>query len=372
LALALISPGFEEPNLWRGGYIGILPAMALPGRLFLVFCVLIASFGGAARAASSNTPSETQFLREPFRESKSLTESVLTGAPVTGTFVGTPGTPFGDVSLTAVLENGRKSGEINVTFYAYSAGVGIYTVSAITESSSSTVVLGTVTVASMTPTITNNGGETMETPGGIGNATFGGTGSRLPTGLNPFDIASVSISDSNGKIITTGILTPVQVGTYNANSRLSAGRASPFARGFASIYDNTNVMLSYMSAGTSVMPITGIVAVPATSGSASVSGSTILIITGPPMIVSGPAHPPYGGNLVIHAHGLRRNAQLTYALDGTDIGTVTTDAGGNLALSVWQDSYGNTGPIPGTVNLFSVKKVTVHDGAGRVCFAASF
>jgi hypothetical protein len=284
------------------------------------------------------------------------------GAPVTGG-QWTWGEAYGAINLTATLENGRISGDISISLdVVSSSGAGIYTVTAVTESSSNSVVLGTVDVPTMKNTyILQEPGYTEEIPGGEGNADFRGAGSRLPGRLNPFDIAAISISDSNGNIITTTHISPVQIATYTATSRPEVVRADPSSSGFALIHDDT---VAYVEPAVLAGPVSGMLSV---SGTIVLSGSVQI-----GQIPTGPPQPPLGGYLVIHAHGLRRNAKLTYALDGTDIGTVTTDAGGNLTLSAAQASYDNTGPIPATVNLFEVKRVTVHDASGRVFFCASF
>ena len=55
-------------------------------------------------------------------------------------------------------------------------------------------------------------------------------GLPLPEGLNPMDIASVSISDSNGAVVLTGdFMDPADVmkGLFKAKVAVSAGPAAP-------------------------------------------------------------------------------------------------------------------------------------------------
>jgi hypothetical protein len=305
-------------------------------------------------------PSISHGERHPTSESKSLNEIVEMGAPVSGAPIFTPNMPFGIVTLTAVLKSGTTSGDIAILFNAYSEGAGTFGVSAVTASSGRNVVLGTLTVATMQPTYyTDPLRGTVEIPGGLGTADFGGKGTPLPVGFNLFDIASISLSDSNGNIVKTGILTPVQVASYTAISPLVPGATAPRARGFALFHDNTIGYAEPLSAPASGGAV-------ALTGTLSISGSLSTIIPYIP-------EPPLGGHMIIHAHGLPRHALLTYAIDGTDLHTVTTDDAGNLILFAEQTEWW-TGirKIPSTVNLFSVKTVTVHDSAGRVLVSASF
>jgi hypothetical protein len=51
---------------------------------------------------------------------------------------------------------------------------------------------------------------------GYANATLGGTNSPLPPGFDPFDVASLIISDSNGNLIAEGDLATNPDLTYTA------------------------------------------------------------------------------------------------------------------------------------------------------------
>jgi hypothetical protein len=78
---------------------------------------------------------------------------------------------------------------------------------------------------------------------------------------------------------------------------------------------------------------------------------------------------PATGELVIHAQGLPASDTLTYAADGTDLGTVATGTSGSLRVHATQ---GNGGTLPATLDLFSVRSVTVHDAGGNVFVSAGF
>ena len=288
--------------------------------------------------------------------------------------------PFntGSVDLVALLRSGSTTGSIDVSVTGYAAGT--YTVSAVTESSSSTVVLGNLTVISgslpiwtgsnpiipLGSTIANgiaNGADgvlSAKPPSASyvvapwffssGYAKFGGKNAPFPAGFSPFDVATVSVTDSNSNIVSTATVTPVPDGFYNAVSPLVAGTSAPGATGFAVIRANTPPVF---------LPI------------AQVAANAKAAILGGPV----PVTPPIAifslktGELVIRAHGLPASTTLTYAADGTDLGTATTDAAGNLNVFAAQ---GPRRKLPATLDLYSVKAVTVHDGAGNVYVSASF
>ncbi|MGA3170864.1 MAG: hypothetical protein ABSE62_07595 [Chthoniobacteraceae bacterium] len=104
----------------------------------------------------------------------------------------------------------------------------------------------------------------------------------------------------------------------------------------------------------------------------SVSGSTIQSgPTGlPPSYLLPP--PPLAGHVVIHAHGLPPDTKVTYALDGVDLHTVTTDSAGNLILFLEQGLSYDPRKIPSGLDLFAVRTLTLHDHAGHVLARANF
>jgi hypothetical protein len=272
----------------------------------------------------------------------------------------------GTVDLTALLRSGSTSGMINVSVHGYAAGD--YSVSVVTESSSSTVVLGSLTVTSgsfplgsgSNPIVysdTAAGHEAVAAGGpavivlppfGLsdGHAKFGGKRAPFPAGFNPFDIATLSLSDSNGNVVSTTTLTPVPSGYYSALSPLVAGASASGATGYALIKANTPPVFLPMAL-TSV-----------------VTNGLIHVDPLPPVLFH-----PSTGRLVIHAQGLPASTTLTYAADGTDLGTVTTGTTGSLSVFALQ---GQGHVLPSTLDLFSVKTVTVHDALGNVLVSAGF
>lgn len=270
-----------------------------------------------------------------------------------------PSFKSGTVDLAALLRSGSTSGKISVSVSGYNPGV--YTVSTVTESSSSTVVLGTLTVTSGSFPSLSGSGTGLHIPANViiglifkflnsGQAVFGGKAAPFPAGFSPFDVATLSLSDSNSNVVATTILTPVPSGYYTALSPLTGGTAT----GYALIRADTPPRL---------IPLLG-----STIGNlltAASSAISPIIDPVPPIAFRG----PQTGALVIHAHGLPASTELTYAADGTDIGTATTDSVGNLTVYAAQ---GYKRKLPSTLDLFSVTTVTVHDASGTVYASASF
>jgi len=338
------------------------------------------------------TPCAARTGYQPTTETKSLHEWATFGALASGSSIGIEPLSIktgssvsiflpwdsGAVDLTALLRSGTTRGAIDVSVTGYAPGA--YTVSAVTESSNSTVVLGSLTVTSGSlPIVTGSGPIPLSNakardkdavaaspafvvlePWGLssGHAYFGGRRNPFPDGFNPFDVATVSVSDSNGDVISTATLTPVPNGFYNAVSPLASGTSAPGATGTALIRASASTPI--------VMPMAQTYSV--TTG--SIWGGPVPVV--PPIIID-PLPPiffnPTTGQLAIHAHGLPASARLTYAADGTDLGTATTDASGNF--NAWA-RQGNGGSLPSTLDLFSVTTITVTDASGNVLVSAGF
>jgi hypothetical protein len=193
------------------------------------------------------------------------------------------------VDLDANLRDGDTRGSIGVTVRDYA--VGGYTVSAVTVSSNSTIVLGSLNV--------KNGFGRRKTTTGV--AHFGGAQNPFPSGFSPFDVALVSITDWNGNVVSSGTLTPVQDGYLNAISPLisSTGQATGYAliradgpppaasvvsaaSGDEGIDDGAG-SLTINSGGTEVLSGLNIytVGTGVVTGSLGVSGSTLIIVGSP-------------------------------------------------------------------------------------------
>jgi len=340
-----------------------------PRRNIPIFRLLIAVVIGvlpySARAARSQPASEIKSLHEWATLETSYLGTTVEPIPLQAGTMSTAVVlryPFntGSVDLVALLRNGKTTGTIDVSVSGYKAG--LYTVSAVTASSTSTVVLGTLTVTTGTfpiwsgtsPIFYNTAAATPAIiafpPWGVssGSAVFGGKAAPFPGGFSPFDVATLSLSDSNGNVVTTAVLTPVPSGYYTALSPLIAGTAAPGAAGFA---------LIHAEAPPRFLPMAMTASTPSIAAPA-IPGEPILPISG-----------PITGRLAIHAHGLPASTTLTYAADGVDLGTVTTDASGNLTLFAAQGPHRK---LPSTLDLFSVNVVTLHDSSGTIFMTAGF
>jgi hypothetical protein len=154
------------------------------------------------------------------------------------------------------------------------------------------------------------------------HTAFGGPrGIPFPDGLDPFNIASLAISDSNSNVRFTADLATIANGIFYARTPIVSGTTVTGLKGIAEIH-------AFAKSG----------------------------------VVK--------GELGIFASGLPASTTYTYAVDGTDIGTVTTGSAGSLKLVATEAPSGGT--LPGTVDLFTVTAVTVHDDSGNLILCASF
>ena len=119
-------------------------------------------------------------------------------------------------------------------------------------------------------------------------------------------MAALAISDSNGKLLFTAKLTGNQNATYFASTPLVSG--------------------------------TGVKA----KGGAQIQASALNGVV--------------NGALSVTAAGLPPSTTYTYAVDGKDIGKITTGSKGSLKLIATEKPVGGT--LPKGVNLFTVANVT--------------
>ncbi len=340
----------------------------------------------------------------------------------------------GNVDLTAYLRNGETHGSIEVYVHGYVPG--IYTVSAVTVSSGSTFALGSLKVSKgiIPPVLSGSlhvvayGVGSLVTShasspasivlplwGGHGKARFGGNAFPFPAGFSPFDVQSVSISDSNGNIVSTATLTPVPSGYLTALTPETSGSAAPNAAGRALLHataaplflpmdltatakrtlnarvavlnsENTNTTNDITNSGATLTVDTyagGTLTLG--SGDTTVTSGSLGVITsgsgvwGNPVPIVKPIaidplpiifwH-PQTGTLAVHGHGLPANTAVTiYADDGTILGTGTTSASGKLNFAAAQ---GGAGTLPTSEDLFSLQSITVQDSSGNVLLSANF
>jgi hypothetical protein len=219
--------------------------------------------------------------------------------------------------LQAVGASGTDHGSLDIHTTGLAAGT--YTVSAATETGTAPVTLGTFDVKAP-PTMSG----TAAAPPRMmrSNTNFGGPrGIAFPDGLDPFDIASLAISDSNANVVFTADLMTITDGAFYERTPIVSGMTASDATGVAEIH-------AFAKAG-------------------AVSGA-----------------------LTVRASGLPDSTTYTYAVNGTDIGPVTSGSAGSLKLVATEKPSGGT--LPDTVNLFTVLSVTVVDGSGNLILSASF
>jgi hypothetical protein len=276
-------------------------------------------------------------------------------ASLTGT---SPGS--GVVDLQANVRSGDTRGSISVAVRDYPAGG--YTVSAITVSSTSTVVLGAVNVKK------GFGLRRITT----GAANFGGKQNPFPTGFSPFDVALVSITDSNGNVVSSGTLTPVQNGYFNAIAPLIS--STSHATGYALIRadgpppaasvpvvldsgDDGAGSITVAAGGTGVLSglniYTGGTVI--VTGSLSLSGSSVIIL-GPPIYIVN------GGTLTVAGTAVTTG---TLALSGSSptvtSGSLTINSGGDYGGGVIEVGGGTL-----TLNTGSDGGLTVLSGSSSI------
>jgi hypothetical protein len=140
----------------------------------------------------------------------------------------------------------------------------------------------------------------------------------FPAGLDPFDVASLAISDSNANVLFTADLTTISDATFVART-------------------------------------------PVVSGTANVGNAEVQATA-----KAGVVH----GVLSLRAGGLTASTTYNYSVDGISVGTVTTDANGRLKIVATEKPTGGT--LPSGINLFMVTTVTVTDSGGNLVLSASF
>jgi hypothetical protein len=215
--------------------------------------------------------------------------------------------------LQVVNHDGTLDGSLNVNTKGLAAAT--YTVSA-TLSDETDLTLGTFTVADASTL-----GGTKSAKNAVvkksGHVAFGDNGIIFPDGLDPFDIASLSISDADGNVIFTADLTTITDGAFNAHVPIVVGALAPGAVGFADI---------------KVMDRDGSI----------------------------------NGILAIKASGVPASTTYTYSINGADIDTVTSTTDGHLKITA------STSSIVTGVDLFNNTSITVHDASSNVILSASF
>lgn len=237
----------------------------------------------------------------PGRSFESLTIRVAFTAADSGT--GTSATGV----LQAVSVSGTDKGSVCVRTEGLAAGT--FTVDAATVTGTAPVALGTFTV-----------GDEGDGPACTKTRFGGPRGIAFPDGIDPFDIASLAISDSNANVLFTADLTTITDGSIFARTPIVSG-TTVTAAGVACIH-------ACAKAG---------------------------VVT---------------GTLTVAASGLPAGASYTYDVNGTEIGPVTTGSGGSLKVVATENP--TNGTLPAAVDLFTVTSVAVYDASGNLILSASF
>jgi hypothetical protein len=212
-------------------------------------------------------------------------------------------------SATGVLQAIRTGETAHGSLAVHTTGLaaGTYKLDAIKESGTAPVTIRKFDVKDA-----SKEGAPAQAPGPLAT--------QLPSKLDPFDIASLAISDSKGAVLLTADLAAVTEGSFHARTPIVSGTGID-AKGVAKIQ-------AFAKDG---------------------------VVT---------------GTLSVTASGLPASTVCTYSVDGTKIGAVRTGSAGSLKLIATEKPHGGT--LPDSVDLFTVTKVTVEDASGTVLLSAHF
>ena len=262
--------------------------------LFAGSCSVLLAFATGARADDNEQGGSIEG-----------TESLDVEIMMTPTAAAPPGSSI-QLSLESEDDDGTTSATLNLETTLLPAAT--YSVSATLKSNGSTVALGTFT-----------------TDGSDAEVEFGTSeGMAFPPGFNPFDIATVSVSNAGNVVLFTADLTSIASVTseaLNASLTGTAGQTAPSATAAATL------------------------SAQAASGVAS-------------------------GSLVVTAHGLPARSKLAVTINGTPSKKVVADSLGNATVTFLPKA--KTGAIARGVSIFGVRNVQVKDAAGNVLLNTSF
>jgi hypothetical protein len=235
------------------------------------------------------------------------TESVNQDVMMTAT-AAAPVSAAMELSVEAEDTNGATTATLKVEGGGLFAGTN--SVSVTLKSDGSSVVLGSFIV----------------TTEGEAEAEFGGEGIAFPANFNAFDIATVSVTDSNAVVLFTANLG--QLSSGSASTRTATVQAVPGS-------SDPN------AAGTAVL-------------NAVLSGGQAK------------------GSLQLIGHGLPANAVLTVTVNGivSNVKKVNTDKRGNVSVNI--GPKGKTSTVATGVTLFQVTSMRLSDRFGNTLLGAAF
>ena len=213
-----------------------------------------------------------------------------------------------ELSLEAQDDQGSTTADLKLEGSGFFAGT--YLVSATLKSDGSSLSLGNFSVDSE----------------GEAEIEFGGEATPFPANLNPLDIATVSILDSNLVIIFTANLNQISgssVATRTATVQALPGSTDPNATG-------TAVLNAVFSGGQAK------------------------------------------GSLQLIGHGLPAKLQLAVKVNGilSNVKKITTDKGGNVSVNI--GPKGKAGTVATGVTLFQVNSIQLSDRFGNALLSAGF
>jgi len=209
------------------------------------------------------------------------------------------------ISFEAENENGTPTAKLELKTRNLPAGT--YTVAVTLKSDGSSVVLGSLTV--------NNEGE--------GEIEFGDDGAPFPSGIDPLNVASVTITGVNGVVLFQADLSNLTTAsTMNISISASA------------------------TAGPGVPNATGTVAINGFASRGRVKGS--LLFTG---------------------HGLPANTPVFLTVNGISVKSFHTNKTGDLNVKI--GPKGKTGTILPGVTLAGITSVAIVDRNGNVLLQAN-
>jgi hypothetical protein len=302
--------------------------------------------------ANVTTLNEGLPFSAPVVTTTSVASDVVKGKKSATTTTGgttTTSGPSASGSLNAIEVGGTTNGDIAI--FTRDLPADTYTITSTTISTGASITLGTLTIPATDPTppifpigpidpialgVSANGAHTnviiggpvgpawpihiFQPPGIIIFSTSPNAANPLPSGFDLFDVASVTITNSSSVVVLASTASPVANGQYRGTAAVTTGPdATSSTKGFAQVQ------------------------------ASAVNGKV-------------------KGLLSVRVSGAPASTTYTYAINGTDVGPVTTNAKGHLSI------YTTTGQkkSPLSVNPFTITAVTVHDATGALLVSASF
>jgi len=247
------------------------------------------------------------------------TEDLHIEMQMTPTGAAPPGSSI-ELQLQADNEDGTTQVELELDENGLPAGT--FTVSVTLKSNGSTVQLGTFTIANGQTEaeikFSNENENENENDGDEIELLF-------PANVNPFDIATVSVSNSSGMVLFTADLTNVSTTTTTLTANIT-GKPGPTD--------------------------------PSATGSAVLNANA--------------SHSRPNGSLQITGQGLPPNTPLKITINGKASNRKKASTSSMGTVNIMITPRGKTRTIAGGVNLLQIKKVTLTNNSGNVLLNFSF